>query len=95
MSFFGLGGASQPQLTSEQKVKAAETELDLVTDMFNKLVDNCHKKCISTSYTDGTLTTGESTCLDRCVAKYFETNVKIGENMQKMGQNFSSAGKLP
>lgn len=93
MSFLGFGN-SQPQLTSEQKITAAETELDLVTDMFNKLVDNCHKKCISNNYTDGALSTNESTCLDRCVAKYFETNVKVGENMQKMGQTFNTGGKF-
>ena len=93
MSFLGFGN-SQPQLTSEQKIAAAETELDLVTDMFNKLVDNCYKKCISTNYTDGALSTNESNCLDRCVAKYFETNVIVGENMQKMGQTFNAAGKF-
>lgn len=93
MSFLGFGNA-KPQLTSEQKITAAEAELDLVTDMFNKLVDNCHKKCISTNYTDGSLTVNESTCLDRCVAKYFETNVKVGEHMQKMGQTFNTAGKF-
>ncbi|CCK73442.1 protein transporter TIM10 NDAI_0G04570 [Naumovozyma dairenensis CBS 421] len=93
MSLFGFGGG-QPQLTSDQKIQAAETELDLVTDMFNKLVDNCHQKCISRSYTDGELNKEESNCLDRCVAKYFETNVKVGEHMQKMGQTFNSAGKF-
>ncbi|CCH59903.1 hypothetical protein TBLA_0C00890 [Henningerozyma blattae CBS 6284] len=94
MSFLGFG-ASQPQLTSEQKISAAETELDLVTDMFNRLVNNCHQKCIDRSnYSAGDLNKNESACLDRCVAKYFETNVKVGENMQKMGQNFSAGGRF-
>lgn len=84
---FGLGG--QPQLNSQQKLQAAEAELDLVTDMFNKLVDNCHKKCIEQSYNDGQLNKNESTCIDRCVAKYFECNVKVGENMQQLGQSFA------
>ncbi|AMD20910.1 HDR168Cp [Eremothecium sinecaudum] len=88
---FGIGG--QPQLSSQQKINAAEAELDLVTDMFNKLVDNCYKKCIERQYNDGTLSKAESNCLDRCVAKYFETNVKVGEDMQKLGQNFAP-GKL-
>lgn len=89
MSFLGFGG--QPQLNSQQKISAAEAELDLVTDMFNKLVDNCHKKCVQTSYADGDLNKNESSCIDRCVAKYFETNVKVGENMQKMGNAFAGA----
>ncbi|CCC69504.1 hypothetical protein NCAS_0C05140 [Naumovozyma castellii] len=93
MSLFGLGGG-QPQLTSNQKIQAAETELDLVTDMFNKLVDNCYQKCINKTYNQGELNKDESNCLDRCVAKYFETNVKVGENMQKMGQTFNAGGKF-
>lgn len=94
MSFLGFGGGGQSQVSSQQKVQAAEAELDLVTDMFNKLVDNCHNKCISTSYSEGDLNKNESNCLDRCVAKYFETNIKVGENMQQIGQNFQAAGRL-
>ncbi|EDO15267.1 hypothetical protein Kpol_461p21 [Vanderwaltozyma polyspora DSM 70294] len=94
MSFLGLGGG-QPQLSSAQKIQNAESELDLVTDMFNKLVDNCHKKCINNAnYADGALDKTEANCLDRCVSKYFETNVKVGEQMQTMGQTFNGAGKL-
>lgn len=87
MSFLGFGGG-QPQLSSTQKIQAAEAELDLITDMFNKLVDNCHQKCINKQYNEGGLDKTESNCLDRCVAKYFETNVKVGENMQQFGQSF-------
>ncbi|KAL6940863.1 hypothetical protein ACO0QE_004781 [Hanseniaspora vineae] len=87
MSFLGFGGG-QPQLSSTQKIQAAEAELDLITDMFNKLVDNCHQKCINKQYSEGGLDKTESNCLDRCVAKYFETNVKVGENMQQFGQSF-------
>lgn len=94
MSFLGFGGGGQSQVSSQQKVQAAEAELDLVTDMFNKLVDNCHKKCISSSYNEGDLNKNESNCLDRCVAKYFETNIRVGENMQQIGQNFQAAGRL-
>ncbi|KAH3683946.1 hypothetical protein WICPIJ_005079 [Wickerhamomyces pijperi] len=90
MSFLGLGGA--PTVTSDAKIQAAEAELDLVTDMFNRLVDNCHNKCINKSnYAEGDLSKNESLCLDRCVAKYFEVNVKVGENMQKMGQSFAAS----
>ncbi|ODV97858.1 hypothetical protein PACTADRAFT_83261 [Pachysolen tannophilus NRRL Y-2460] len=91
MSFLGFGG--QPQLTSEQKIQGAEAELDLVTNMFNKLVETCHSKCIaSNKYTDGNLDKTESLCIDRCVAKYFETNVKVGENMQSMGKSGALGG---
>ena len=94
MSFLGFGGA-QPKLSSEQKIAAAEAELDMVTDMFNRLVDTCHSKCISSnnSYNEGDINKNEGLCIDRCVAKYFDVNVKVGEQMQKLGQNGTFMGK--
>lgn len=89
---FGLGGAA-PQVTSQQKLQAAEAELDMVTGMFNQLVSQCHTKCISKSYGDSDLNKQESLCLDRCVSKYFETNVQVGENMQKLGQSGAFMGR--
>ncbi|CAM9019701.1 hypothetical protein WICANDRAFT_84821 [Wickerhamomyces anomalus NRRL Y-366-8] len=83
MSFLGFGGA--PAQPSDAKIQAAEAELDLVTDMFNRLVDNCHAKCIQKSYSEADVNKNESLCIDRCVSKYFEVNVKVGENLQKIG----------
>ncbi|ODQ53492.1 hypothetical protein SAICODRAFT_56325 [Saitoella complicata NRRL Y-17804] len=78
MSFFGLGsGANAP--VNPQKLAAAEAELDMVTDLFNRLVSSCHAKCIPPKYGEGELNKGESVCIDRCVSKYFEVNQKIGE----------------
>ncbi|CAH2447832.1 TIM10 complex subunit [Komagataella phaffii CBS 7435] len=85
MSFLGLGGS--PNVSSQAKIQAAEAELDMVTGMFNQLVDICHKKCIGTSYNASDLDKNESLCVDRCVAKYFDTNLKVGDSMQKVGQN--------
>lgn len=48
-----------------------------------RLVDGCYKKCISTSYSEGEVNKGEALCLDRCVAKYFEVNTKVGEVSKK------------
>ncbi len=58
---------------------AAETELDMVTDMFNRLVDVCHSKCIDKRYDSADLSKGDSLCIDRCVEKYFSVNAKVGE----------------
>lgn len=88
---FGLGGA--PQVSSQQKIQAAEAELDMVTGMFNSLVEQCHTKCINKSYAEGDITKQEALCLDRCVSKYFETNVQVGENMQKLGQSGQFMGR--
>lgn len=88
MSFLGLGGkqgASGP--VNRAKIDAAETEVDTVADMFNRLIDSCQQKCIQ-SYSDGDLSKQEGLCIDRCVFKYFEVNAKVGEFMQNMGQQF-------
>ena len=76
MSFLGFGSTA-PQPTSEQKITAAETELEMVTDMFNRLSKSCTQKCIPKEYKEGELNKGESVCLDRCVAKFFEVNIKV------------------
>ncbi|KAF7509814.1 protein transporter tim10 [Endocarpon pusillum] len=79
MSFL-FGG--KPQLSSAEKIDAALTEVEMVSDMFNRLSQSCLKKCIPADYREGDLNKGESVCLDRCVAKFFEVNVKVSEKMQ-------------
>jgi import inner membrane translocase subunit TIM10 len=49
---------------------------------FLRLVDTCTKKCIPPQYREADLNKGESVCLDRCVSKFFEVNVKVSEKMQ-------------
>ena len=63
------------------------------TGMFNQLVEQCHSKCINKSYNDSDVSKQEALCLDRCVSKYFETNVQVGEHMQKMGQSGQFMGR--
>lgn len=83
MLFLGLGGAPTQLLAA--KIGAAEAELDMVTDMFNRLVETCQNKCLDKTYKEGEVSRGESVCIDRCVAKYFDVNVKVGEKMQNVG----------
>ncbi|KAF2627523.1 hypothetical protein B5807_01951 [Epicoccum nigrum] len=83
MSFL-FGG--RPQLSSEQKIAAAEAEIDMVSDMYSRLLKSCSAKCIDTSYREADLNKGESVCLDRCVSKFFEVNVKVSEKMQGEAQ---------
>ncbi|KAL1988016.1 hypothetical protein VTN96DRAFT_1540 [Rasamsonia emersonii] len=89
MSFL-FGG--RPQVTSEQKIAAAETEVEMVSDMFNRLTQSCTKKCIPPDYREGDLNKGESVCLDRCVAKFFEVNIKVSEKMQSEAAGKQGAG---
>ncbi|KAI9837083.1 MAG: protein transporter tim10 [Sarea resinae] len=79
MSFL-FGGRPQP--SSAEKIAAAETEVEMISDMFNRLTQSCTSKCIPADYREGELNKGESVCLDRCVSKFFEVNMKVSEKMQ-------------
>lgn len=69
MSFFGIGGSSSSgnnaPVANSAQIEAATAELDMITDVFNRLVSSCHAKCISTRYAEPDLNKGESICIDR------------------------------
>lgn len=56
------------------------------------LLRSCYTKCIGQRFTEADLNKGESVCVDRCVAKFFEVNKKVGEKMQAMGAAAGAAG---
>lgn len=91
MSFL-FGG--RPQISSAEKISAAESEIEMVSDMFNRLTQSCTKKCIPPDYREGDLNKGESVCLDRCVSKFFDVNLKVSEKMQNeaAGKQNSAGG---
>ncbi|ETW87508.1 mitochondrial import inner membrane translocase [Heterobasidion irregulare TC 32-1] len=91
MSFLGRSNAPSGAINTE-RIEMAVSELDMVTDVFNKIVTSCHTKCISTRYAEGDLNKGESVCIDRCVAKFFEANKKVGERLQSVGANAMGSG---
>ncbi|KAJ3560975.1 hypothetical protein NP233_g10487 [Leucocoprinus birnbaumii] len=93
MSFLGGGRNATPAGgVNAEKIEMAITELDTVTDFFNRMVQSCHAKCISTRYADGDLNKGESVCIDRCVAKFNEVQKKVGEKLQSRGQSNAAPG---
>ncbi|EKM48001.1 uncharacterized protein PHACADRAFT_266603 [Phanerochaete carnosa HHB-10118-sp] len=92
MSFLGGRGNTPAGSVNPERVEMAMQELDMITDVFNKLVSSCHTKCVSTRYAEGDLNKGESVCIDRCVAKFFEVNKKVGEKLQTMGGAAAGAG---
>lgn len=94
MALFGSSSGSAAPAAPSPKLEAATAELDMITDVFNRLVDSCHKKCISTRYAEPDLNKGESVCIDRCVSKFFAVNVKVGEQMQAMGSAASAGGRM-
>ena len=52
----------------------------------------CAKKCIPQEYREGELNKGESVCLDRCSAKFFDVHMKVSEQMQQEAQARGPAG---
>eukprot|EP01147_Barroeca_monosierra_P004899 gene4899-6902_t len=60
---------------------ASEVELEAITDLFQKLISSCQKKCIATTYKDDQLSKGEIVCIDRCVAKFLEVHEMVGKKM--------------
>ena len=65
----------------------------LITSVFISIPRrSCHTKCISARYAEGDLNKGESVCIDRCVAKFFEVNKKVGEKLQAMGAGTGATG---
>ncbi|KAE9410808.1 hypothetical protein BT96DRAFT_846527 [Gymnopus androsaceus JB14] len=95
MSF--LGGArpsGSGNGLNTDKIDMAITELDTITDFFNRMVSSCHAKCIAPRYTDGELNKGEMVCIDRCVSKYNEVQKKVGEKIQSRG-NPGAGGAAP
>lgn len=52
----------------------------------------CAKKCIPSDYRESDLNKGESVCLDRCAAKFFEVHMKVSEILQQEQQSRGSGG---
>ncbi|TFY69054.1 hypothetical protein EVJ58_g639 [Rhodofomes roseus] len=92
MSFLGRSGPPSGSVNPE-RVEMAMQELDMITDVFNRLVSSCHNKCVSARYAEGDLSKGESVCIDRCVSKFLEVNKKVGEKLQSMGAGQSGGSQ--
>ncbi|KAI9209909.1 Tim10/DDP family zinc finger-domain-containing protein [Polychytrium aggregatum] len=87
MSFFGANQNS----VNPQRLAVAEQELEMVTTLFDNIINACHSKCIAKTYIEETLNKGESVCVDRCVAKYFEVNKIVGEKLTSIAQGGGAA----
>lgn len=56
-----------------------------MTDKRFSLTKLCQTKCLP-DYREADLNKGESVCLDRCAAKFFEAHMKASEVMQEESQ---------
>lgn len=61
-----------------------EVELEMMSDLYNRMTAVCHKKCIPPKYSEGELGKGEAVCIDRCVAKYLDIHERIGKKLQNI-----------
>lgn len=58
----------------------------MVSELFNRLVEACHKKCIDVAYRDDDMNKGESVCVDRCVSKFFSVYKTVGNRLKEKSQ---------
>ena len=86
MNFFGGGQQQQQQPTGPDPVFAAKTEMEMYTDLFNKIAASCFQKCAARKHRDADLALGEMSCTDRCVAKYLEAQQRVGDVLQKANE---------
>uniref|UniRef100_A0A182PN56 Mitochondrial import inner membrane translocase subunit n=1 Tax=Anopheles epiroticus TaxID=199890 RepID=A0A182PN56_9DIPT len=78
---------SMPDLNAAQQAKLQlmqEMEIEMMSDLYSRMTQACHKKCIPPKYADSELGKGESVCIDRCVAKYLEVHERIGKKLTAM-----------
>lgn len=76
--------AGLPQLDDEKLKLVQDLEIEMMTDMYNRMTSACHRKCIPPKYSEPDLGKGESICLDRCIAKYLDVHERIGKKLTQM-----------
>lgn len=75
---------AQAQLDAQKLSLIQELEIEMMADMYNRLTNSCHKKCIPPAYTDAEIAKGEAVCLDRCVAKFLDIHERIGKRLGEL-----------
>jgi len=61
-----------------------DLEVEMMSDMYNRLMLTCHDKCISSKYNEADVSKGEAVCLDRCVAKFLEIHDRVGRKLTQL-----------
>lgn len=70
----------------EDHMALAELEFQSLSMLFDKMMVGCKAKCIPPRYGEEELNKGETACIDRCTAKYFKTNLMVGQYMRENNQ---------
>jgi len=66
-------------LDKEAVFTLAQQEMEYRVGLFNGLLSNCFDKCVESKYKDNDLNLGETSCVDRCVAKYWQVTGIVGQ----------------
>ena len=85
--------AQLPQLDPAKMQVVQDLEIEMMSDMYNRMTAACHKKCVPPKYRDAELGKGESVCLDRCVAKYLEIHERVGRKLTQLSLQDEEAVK--
>jgi import inner membrane translocase subunit TIM10 len=76
--------AGLPPLDEDKLKLIQDLEIEMMSDMYNRMTAACHKKCIPPKYAEPELGKGESVCLDRCIAKYLDIHERIGKKLTQI-----------
>eukprot|EP00540_Astrosyne_radiata_P002414 CAMPEP_0116828256 /NCGR_PEP_ID=MMETSP0418-20121206/3556_1 /TAXON_ID=1158023 /ORGANISM="Astrosyne radiata, Strain 13vi08-1A" /LENGTH=105 /DNA_ID=CAMNT_0004457127 /DNA_START=63 /DNA_END=380 /DNA_ORIENTATION=- len=79
-------GQQEQKPSGPDPVFAASLEMEMYTDLFNKIASTCFSKCAARKHKDADLALGEMSCTDRCVAKYLESQELVGGVLQKANE---------
>ena len=89
--FSGRSSAQQEEI-AKQQFEQQKMEVVFTTNMFNKMVKNCFRKCVPKLTEEPDLNVAEMTCVDRCVSKYMKFHTKVGTEMLKQNAQQAATG---
>ncbi|KAL7304431.1 mitochondrial import inner membrane translocase subunit Tim10 [Trichogramma pretiosum] len=90
--------AGQPVIDEDKMKLVQELEIEMMSDMYNRMTQACHKKCIAPKYAENELGKGEAVCIDRCVAKYLDVHERVGKKLTQISmqeENFMKGQPKP
>ena len=85
--------AGLPELDESKLKLMQDLEIEMMSDMFNRMTAACHRKCILPKYAEPDLGKGESVCLDRCIAKYLDIHERIGKKLTEISMQSDVTAK--
>ncbi|CAI5491428.1 unnamed protein product [Closterium sp. Naga37s-1] len=84
------GKAAAPQglpdgIDKDEIYEMAAQQMEYRVSLFNSMVATCFDKCYEKKYKESELNLGETSCVDRCVSKYWQVRGIIGQYLGVSG----------